>query len=95
MQARRRPDVKSMTRRSGPGSGRARAHGLGQWLAVGDDDDPYPSPSDRRARLEAFADAYGLSETAGLVDRVISGQCDRIEQVRRLPPPGGSHRRAG
>lgn len=52
-----------------------------RWLA-------YPSPPDRRTRLEAFADAYGLSETAGLADRVIAGQRDRIVQVRRLAAAG-------
>ncbi len=57
-----------------------------RWLA-------YPSPPDRRARLETFAEAYGLSETAGLVDRVIVGQRDGIEQVR--PRPAASRRRAG
>lgn len=51
------------------------------WLA-------YPSLPDRAARLEAFAEAYGLSDTAGLVDRVIAGQRDRIEQVRRLGAAG-------
>ena len=52
-----------------------------RWLA-------YPSPPDRRARLEAFAEAYGLADTAGLVDRVIAGQRDHIEQVRRLAAAG-------
>ena len=52
-----------------------------RWLA-------YPSPPDRRARLEAFAEAYGLADTVGLVDRVIAGQRDRIEQVRRLAAAG-------
>ena len=52
-----------------------------RWLA-------YPSPPDRRSRLEAFAEAYGLAETAGLVDRVIAGQRDGIEQVRRLAAAG-------
>jgi Phosphotransferase enzyme family len=52
-----------------------------RWLA-------YPSPPDRRARLEAFAGAYGLSETADLVDRVIARQSDGIEQVRRLAASG-------
>ena len=48
-----------------------------RWLA-------FPSPPDRRARLEA----YGLSEPAGLVDRVIAGQRDRMEQVGRLAAAG-------
>lgn len=52
-----------------------------RWLA-------FPSPPDRRSRLEAFADVYGVSETAGLVDGVIAGQRDRIEQVRRLAAAG-------
>ena len=48
----------------------------------------YPSPPDRRARLEAFAEAYGLTETHGLADRVIAGQRDGIENVRRLAAAG-------
>jgi len=48
----------------------------------------YPSPPDRCARLEAFAEAYGLSETAGLADLVIAGQHDGIESVRRLAAAG-------
>ncbi len=51
------------------------------WLA-------YPSPPDRRGRLEAFAETYGLFATAGLVDRVIAGQRDGVEQVRRLAAAG-------
>ncbi len=52
-----------------------------RWLA-------YPSPPDHRARLEAFAEAYGLSETTGLVDRVIAGQRADIEHVRSLAAAG-------
>ncbi len=69
------------------------AHGLEYSVPFRDDEDclrwlAYPSPPDRRARLEAFAEAYGLSETAGLVDRAIAGQRGRIEQVRRLAAAG-------
>lgn len=52
-----------------------------RWLA-------YPSPPNRAARLETFAEAYGLSSTAGLVDRVIAGQRGGIEHVRRLAAAG-------
>lgn len=52
-----------------------------RWLA-------YPSPPNRRGRLETFAEAYGLAETAGLVNRVIAGQRDGIEKVRRLAAAG-------
>ncbi len=52
-----------------------------RWLA-------YPSPPDRRTRLETFAEAYGLAETAGLAERVIAGQREGIEQVRRLAATG-------
>jgi Phosphotransferase enzyme family len=34
----------------------------------------YPAPPDRRRRLEIFAEAYGLSDTAGLADEVIAQQ---------------------
>lgn len=48
-----------------------------QWLA-------YPSPPNRRARMEVFAEAYGLSETDGLTDAVVTRQREGIEQVRHL-----------
>ncbi|MCA1851573.1 MAG: hypothetical protein LC647_04030, partial [Beggiatoa sp.] len=51
------------------------------WLA-------YASPPNRRARLELFAEAYGLSETAGLVDAVIARQRDGIQQARHLAARG-------
>ena len=52
-----------------------------RWLA-------YPSRPDRRARLETFAEAYGLTETAGLAERVLARQRERIEHVRRLAASG-------
>jgi aminoglycoside phosphotransferase (APT) family kinase protein len=69
------------------------AHALQYSVPFRDDDEclrrlAYPSPPNRRARLETFADAYGLFETAGLVERVIAGQRDEIEQVRRLAAAG-------
>lgn len=69
------------------------AHGLEYSVPFRDDREclrwlAYPSAPDRRARLEAFADAYGLSETGGLADMVIAGQRDGIEQVRRLAATG-------
>ncbi|MER7212701.1 aminoglycoside phosphotransferase family protein [Streptosporangium sp. NPDC000239] len=53
----------------------------------------YPTPPDRRHRLELFATAYGLTSTTGLIDAVIDVQRDVIEQVRR-PPTASSTRRA-
>ncbi len=44
----------------------------------------FPDPPDRRARLSAFASAYGLSSTAGLVDRVIDRQSATITHVQDL-----------
>ncbi len=48
----------------------------------------YPTPPDRRHRVELFATAYGLTSTSGLVDAVIEVQRDGIEQVRRLANAG-------
>ena len=48
----------------------------------------FARPPDRRARLRAFAEAYGLGTTTGLVDRVIARQHDTIEHVRRLADHG-------
>lgn len=44
----------------------------------------FPAPPDRRARLSAFASAYGLESTTGLVDRVIDRQGATISQVQDL-----------
>jgi Ser/Thr protein kinase RdoA (MazF antagonist) len=44
----------------------------------------FPTPPDRRARLSAFASAYGLDSTAGLVDRVIDRQAATITKVQYL-----------
>jgi hypothetical protein len=43
---------------------------------------------DRRHRLEVFADAYGLTSTAGLVDDVIARQRLTIEHVEELAARG-------
>ncbi|MFF4411642.1 aminoglycoside phosphotransferase family protein [Streptosporangium sp. NPDC001559] len=48
----------------------------------------YPTPPNRRHRLELFATAYGLTSTTGLIDAVIDVQRDVIEQVRRLADAG-------
>lgn len=48
----------------------------------------FPEPPDRRERLRAFASAYGLGTTAGLVDRVIARQSDTVAQVRDLAERG-------
>jgi Phosphotransferase enzyme family len=48
----------------------------------------YPAPPDRRGRLEQFAEAYGLTFTAGLVDEVISQQRRVWQRARRLAAEG-------
>ncbi|MFI6599101.1 phosphotransferase [Nonomuraea sp. NPDC050536] len=48
----------------------------------------YPEPPDRRRRLEVFAGAYGLTDTAGLVDAVITVQEQDVDAVRRLAEQG-------
>lgn len=56
---------------------------------------------DRRARLETFAEAYGLTSADGLVDEVIHQQRWIRERVRQLAaagvrlPPRCGRRRAG
>ncbi|MEU6273042.1 aminoglycoside phosphotransferase family protein [Streptomyces populi] len=48
----------------------------------------YPRPPDRRSRLEVFAGAYGVTDTAGLVDAVIAVQEEGIDAVRSLAEQG-------
>jgi len=48
----------------------------------------YPTPPDRRSRLEDFCSAYGLDSTAGIVDAVIARQQDTANLVRRLAEQG-------
>lgn len=48
----------------------------------------YPSPPDRRRRIEIFAEAYGLRTTRGLVDDVIRAQRNDMERMRRLAERG-------
>ena len=48
----------------------------------------YSAPPDRRRRLERFAEAYGLTETAGLVDDVIAQQQDVWQRARQLAAEG-------
>lgn len=48
----------------------------------------YPKPPDRRHRLEVFAAAYGLTDTAGLVDAVLTVQEQNIDVNRRLAEQG-------
>ncbi|MEE6257064.1 aminoglycoside phosphotransferase family protein [Plantactinospora sonchi] len=52
-----------------------------RWLA-------YPEVPDRRARLETFAEAYGLTSTDGLVDEVFRQQRQVRERVRQLAAAG-------
>lgn len=52
-----------------------------RWLA-------YTSPPERLRRIEAFADAYGLQSTDGLIAEVIAVQREGIEQVRMLAAAG-------
>jgi hypothetical protein len=48
----------------------------------------YSAPSNRRRRLEQFAEAYGLISTAGLVDEVITQQRTVWQRARRLAAEG-------
>ncbi|GAA3397012.1 aminoglycoside phosphotransferase family protein [Cryptosporangium minutisporangium] len=48
----------------------------------------YPAAPDRRRRLERFAEAYGLSSTAGLVDEVITQQEQVGRRARALAAQG-------
>lgn len=48
----------------------------------------YRAAPDRRARLETFADAYGLSETVGLAQAVVENQREGIAHVRQLAAAG-------
>lgn len=48
----------------------------------------YPQPPDRRHRIEVFAHAYGLTDTAGVVDAVLAVQEADIGAVRRLAKEG-------
>jgi hypothetical protein len=48
----------------------------------------HPGPPDRRRRLERFAEAYGLTTTAGLVDEVITQQQDVLQRARHLAADG-------
>ncbi len=48
----------------------------------------FPEVPDRRARLEVFADAYGLTSTVGLVDNVIERQRLTIVHVEELAGKG-------
>jgi hypothetical protein len=48
----------------------------------------YPSPPDRRRRLELFAEAYGLTSTEGLVDEVIAVQEHTLDRARQLADEG-------
>ncbi|WP_406841565.1 aminoglycoside phosphotransferase family protein (plasmid) [Streptomyces sp. AHU1] len=74
-----------------------RLHDVGyalEYTAPFRDDDEcvrwlrYPQPPDRRRRLEVFAGAYGVTDTAGLVDVVIAVQEEGIDAVRRLAEQG-------
>ena len=48
----------------------------------------YPSPPDRRRRIETFGEAYGLSSAHGLVDGVIRAQRADMERVQLLADRG-------
>ncbi|MBB5868430.1 hypothetical protein F4553_001809 [Allocatelliglobosispora scoriae] len=48
----------------------------------------YPSPPERRRRMELFADAYGLTSIDGLVDKVIEQQEVVLDRARRLAAQG-------
>jgi hypothetical protein len=48
----------------------------------------YPTPPDRRARIERFATAYGLTDTTGLVDAVLAQQELVLRRALRLADDG-------
>jgi hypothetical protein len=48
----------------------------------------HPGPPDRRRRLEVFAGAYGLTSTAGLVDKVITQQHEVLRRAEGLAARG-------
>jgi aminoglycoside phosphotransferase (APT) family kinase protein len=48
----------------------------------------YPAPPDRQKRMSIFAEAYGLTDTSGLVDAVIERQELDIHHVRSLAARG-------
>jgi aminoglycoside phosphotransferase (APT) family kinase protein len=48
----------------------------------------YDAPPERRARIERFAEAYGLTSADGLVDRVIGRQRLTLERVRLIGERG-------
>jgi hypothetical protein len=48
----------------------------------------YPSPPDRRRRLERFAEAYGLTATDDLIDEVITQQQLVLDRTRQLAAAG-------
>lgn len=48
----------------------------------------YPHPPDRRHRLELFCEAYGRSDTDGIVDAVIRAQRSTADLVRTLGSQG-------
>jgi aminoglycoside phosphotransferase (APT) family kinase protein len=48
----------------------------------------YPAPPDRGSRMSIFAEAYGITDTSGLVDTVIERQELDIHHVRSLAARG-------
>lgn len=48
----------------------------------------FPAPPDRAARVRAFASAYGLDSSAGLVDRVLDRQQLTVTRVLHLAERG-------
>lgn len=48
----------------------------------------YSSPPDRARRLERFAEAYGLTSTAGLIDEVVNQQQLVLDRARQLAAEG-------
>ncbi|HEX6151743.1 aminoglycoside phosphotransferase family protein [Nocardioides sp.] len=51
-------------------------------------DHRFPQPPERAARVRAFATAYGLGGTAGIVDRVIERQQQTVARVLSLAERG-------
>ncbi|WP_198153713.1 aminoglycoside phosphotransferase family protein [Catenuloplanes japonicus] len=79
---------------AGPGTHRRDVAYALEYVAPFRDDDMclrwlrYPSPPDRRRRIEVFAGAYGLGSTDGLVDDVIAEQQRVLALTRRLAAEG-------
>ena len=48
----------------------------------------FDAPPDRAARVHAFAEAYGLGGTAGIVDRIVARQGTTLARITELAERG-------